>query len=264
MLQPLTLPVTSEIIEIGDTQIEVQRRGRGAPLLLLPGEDGLEIESPFLEVLAARHEVFLFWPPGFGRSNRPDWITCMDDVSYIYLDLMARFGFSKVPVIGCSVGGWIAAEMATKSDAMMSKLLLVDPVGIKIGGPTDRDIADIYAVHPAKIAAMKWADPKRSERDLASRPDDDLFILARNIESCARLCWEPYMHNPKLRKRLHRISVPTMFVWGAADGIVKPDYGRAYAGHVPGSRFVTIPDAGHLPHIEQTEAFFAAVNPFLA
>ncbi len=263
MLQPLTLPVTSEIVEIGEVQIEVQRRGAGAPLLFLPGEDGLEVESPFLEMLAASHEVILIWPPGFGRSNRPEWVT-MDDVPYLCLDVMARLGLDQVPVIGCSLGGWIAVEMATRSDALMSKLVLIDPYGIKIGGPMDRDIADIYALHPAKLAALKWVDAEKGRRDLVNRPDDELFIIARNIESCARLCWEPYMHNPKLRRRLHRVTVPTLFVWGEADGIVTPDYGRAYAAGVSGAQFALIADAAHLPHVEQPEAVLAAVVPFLA
>jgi pimeloyl-ACP methyl ester carboxylesterase len=263
MLHPLTLPVTSEIVEIGEVQIEVQRRGSGAPLVLLPGEEGLEVESPFLERLAAHYEVILLWPPGFGRSNRPEWLT-MDDVPYIFLDVMARLGLHRVPVVGCSLGGWIAVEMATKSDALMSKLVLVSPYGIKVGGPTDRDIADIYALHPAKLASLKWVDPTKGQRDLVNRPDEELFIIARNIESCARLCWEPYMHNPRLRRRLHRISVPTLFVWGDSDGVVTPDYGRAYAQGVAGAQFALIPAAAHLPHVEQPEAFFAAIDPFLA
>ena len=263
MLHPLTLPVTSEIVEIGEVQIEVQRCGHGAPLVLLPGEEGLEMESPFLENLAARFEVIIVWPPGFGRSNRPEWVT-MDDVPYLFLDVMARLGLTGVPVLGCSLGGWIAVEMATRNDARMSKLVLVDPYGIKIGGPMDRDIADIYAVHPAKLAALKWVDATKGQRDLVNRPDDELYIIARNIESCARLCWEPYMHNPKLRRRLHRVGVPTLFVWGESDGIVTPDYGRAYAGGVADAQFALISEAGHLPHIEQPDAFFAAVDPFLA
>ena len=263
MLHPLTLPVTSEIVEIGEVQIEVQRLGQGAPLVLLPGEEGLEMESPFLESLAARFEVIIFWPPGFGRSNRSEWVT-MDDVPYLFLDVMARLGLKGVPVVGCSLGGWIAVEMATRNDALMSKLVLVDPYGIKIGGPMDRDIADIYMVHPAKLSALKWVDPTKGQRDLVNRPDDELYIIARNIESCARLCWEPYMHNPKLRRRLHRVTVPTLFVWGESDGIVTPDYGRAYAAGVAGAQFALIPEAGHLPHVEQPQAFFAAVDPFLA
>ena len=263
MLKQLTTPVRSEFVEIGDVKIEVERRGNGAPLLLLPGEDALEIEAPFLETLCATREVIIFWPPGFGRSNRPDWITCMDDVAYVFLDVMAKLGLEKIPVVGCSLGGWIAAEMATKDDARLSRLVLVDAYGIKVGGPMDRDIADIWALHPDKVAALKWHDRERGKRDLSQRPDAELYIIARNIESCARLCWQPYMHNPKLAKRLHRIGVQTQLIWGANDGIVRTDYAKAYAAKIPGAELAIIRDAGHLPHVEQPMAFLKELNAFI-
>ena len=134
----------NEFIQIGtagDLQLELERRGKGPPLLLLSGEEALEREAPFLDELARDYEVIIPSPPGFGRSTRPDWITSPDDIAYVYLDLVDELGLRGVPVIGCSLGGWIAAEMATKDDAFISKLVLVDPYGIKIGEPTERDIA---------------------------------------------------------------------------------------------------------------------------
>lgn len=262
MLQPLTIPVVSEIVEINDVTIEVERRGRGTPLLFLPSEEGLEVEAPLLARLAERHEVILLWPPGFGRSNRPEWVT-IDDVPYLYLDVMERLGLKAIPIIGCSLGGWIAVEMATKSNDRISKLALIGPYGIKVGGPTDRDIADIYALHPKVLASLKWRDPTKGERNFPTRSDDELYIIARNIESTARLCWEPYMHNPKLRRRLHRVKAPTLIIWGAEDGIVTADYGRAYAAGIRGSQFIVIADAAHYPHIEQPDAVLAALYSFL-
>ena len=264
MLRQLATPVKSEFVEIGDVKIEVERRGEGAPLLLLPGEEALEIEAPFLEKLAETREIILFWPPGFGKSNRPDWVASMDDVAYIYLDVMAKLGLDNIPVVGFSLGGWIAAEMATKDCSRFSSLALVDAYGIKLGGPMDRDIADIWALHPEKVASLKWHDREKGKRDLSQRPDEELYVIARNIESCARLCWQPYMHNPKLTKRLHRISVKTLLIWGADDGIVKTDYAKGYAALIPGSRLAIIADAGHLPHVEQPEAFLKELNAVLA
>ncbi len=264
MLGPLSTPVKSDFVEIGDVKIEIERRGKGAPLLLLPGEDGLEVEAPFLERLARTREVILFWPPGFGRSNRPDWITNMDDVAYIYLDVMARLGLDNIPVVGCSLGGWIAAEMATKNDARFSHLAMVGAYGVKIGGPTDRDIADIWALHPDKVASLKWRDRENGKRDLSKRPDDELYVIARNIESCARLCWSPYMHNPKLAHRLHRIAAKTLLIWGADDGIVATDYAKAYAAMISGAKLSIIADAGHLPHVEQPDAFLNELTAFIS
>ena len=141
MLRQSTTPVRSDFVDISDVKIEVERRGRRAPLLVLPGEEALEIETPALEKLCEHRELIIFWPPGFGRSNRPDWITNMDDVACVCLDVMAKLGLDKIPVVGFSLGGWIAAEMAVRNDARFSHLVLVDAYGVKFGGPTDRDIA---------------------------------------------------------------------------------------------------------------------------
>jgi pimeloyl-ACP methyl ester carboxylesterase len=94
-------------------------------------------------------------------------------------------------------------------------------------------------------------------------PEDKLTIIARNNESFARFGWEPYLHNPKLRHRLHRIKVPTLLIWGEQDHIVTPQYGEAYGKLIPRSRIAVIPQAGHLPHIEQPQAFLSELRNFL-
>jgi pimeloyl-ACP methyl ester carboxylesterase len=258
--------VAQDIHQIGpsaELKLEIERRGDGPPLLLLPGEEFLEPEAPFLDELAKKHEVIIPSPPGFGRSTRPDWITHPDDIAYMMLDVVDALGLRDVPVVGCSFGGWIAAEMATKNDSFISKLVLVDPYGIKTGGPTEREIADIWLLSPDAVASRKWHDPAKGERGFPSMPEEKLTIIARNNESFARFGWEPYLHNPKLKHRLHRIKVPTLLVWGANDGIVTPQYGEAYRRLIPGAKLVTIPQAGHLPHIEQPQAFLAALKEFL-
>jgi pimeloyl-ACP methyl ester carboxylesterase len=94
-------------------------------------------------------------------------------------------------------------------------------------------------------------------------PEEKLTLVARNIESLARFCWEPFMHNPKLKRRLHRIKVPTQVIWGEHDGIVNPAYGKAYAEAIPGAILQVIAGAGHYPHLEQPEAFMTALREFL-
>jgi pimeloyl-ACP methyl ester carboxylesterase len=258
-----TASTPASFIEIDDVRIELERKGSGPPLLLLQSEDALESGSALVERLAERYDVVIPAPPGFGRSNRPEWITSMDDVSYLYLELLDRLDLNAVTVVGFSLGGWIAAEMATKSDARFSKLVLVDPYGIKVGGPTDRDIADMYLLHPDEVTKLRWFDPAKGVRDYKTMPEDDLRIIARNRESFARFCWEPYMHNPKLRHRLHRIGVPTLLIWGENDGIVTPRYGDAYRTLIPGATLAIVPEAGHLPHVEQPDRFMQHLNAFL-
>lgn len=258
-----SLARSSSTIALGDCTIELERRGSGPPLLLLPGEEALELEGPFVDRLAARYELLVPSPPGFGRSSRPDWITGVDDIAYVYLDLLERLGVGPLPVVGCSLGGWIAAEMATKDDSAFARLVLIDPYGIKVGGPTDRDIADIFLLHPDEVMRRKWFDPERGKRDYPAMPEDVLLIVARNRETFARYCWEPYMHDPKLRYRLHRIGVPTLLVWGAADGIVDAGYGAAYARLIPGAELAVIPEAGHYPHLEQPARVLERLDAFL-
>jgi pimeloyl-ACP methyl ester carboxylesterase len=196
-------------------------------------------------------------------SSRPDWVTGPDDIAYMMLDIADDLGLKAVPVIGFSFGGWIAAEMATKDDDFISKLVLVDAYGIKVGKPTDRDIADVWLLSPEEVAALKWHDPAKGRRDFKSMPDEALTIVARNNESFARFGWEPYLHNPRLPRRLHRIKAPTLLIWGEHDGIVTPQYGEAYRKLIPGAKLSVIPEAGHFPHIEQPEAFLAEVRRFL-
>jgi len=259
----LTSDQRKTLIHVSGMDIELERRGRGQPLLLLYGEEGLEPEAPFIDELAKHFEVFIPSPPGFGSSERPDWISNIDDISYIYLDLVEKLALKNVPVVGFSLGGWLAAEIATKDDSFISRLVLVDAYGVKPGGPYDRDIADFWCLHPSEVLKLKWHDPEKGKRDFPSMPEEKLTIIARNVESLARFCWEPFMHNPKLKRRLHRIKVPTRLIWGEHDGIVTPAYGKAYADAIPGAILQVIPGAGHFPQLEQPETFMAALREFL-
>lgn len=250
--------------KIQDIDLEVVRYGSGAPLVLFDDEEGLTRQSPIIETLAKSFEVIIPSAPGFGQSSRPDWIENMDDISYVMLDFLDETGIEDATVIGFSLGGWLAAEIATKNDARIGRLALVDPYGIKVGGPWDRDIQDIWFLPADDVRSLKYADPKNGEFDYTQMPDEQLEIIARNRESFARFCWQPYMHNPKLRRRLHRIGVPTLVIWGTADGVVTTDYGKAYAGEIPGARFEAIENGGHFPHLEQPEAFMKVLDGFLA
>ena len=252
------------VVNVHGIDIEVRTYGTGAPLLLLPGEEQLEVDSPFVAELSRSHKVIMPSPPGFGKSGRPDWITNPDDLAYVMLDLAEMLGIENAPLVGCSLGGWIAAEMATKDDSRFSRMVLIDPYGVKIGGPFDVDIQDMWILHPSKVAAMKWHDQAKGKRDFSVMSDDQLAVVARNVETFARFCWEPYMHNPKLRHRLHRVATSTLVLWGANDGVAAPSYGKAYAGLIPGAKFETIAEAGHYPHIEQPEAVMKALRAFLA
>ena len=253
-----------ETVELPGAQIEVERIGDGPPLVLLQSAEAYEAGLDLVDRLAGTREVFLPWAPGYGGSPLPEAVRTIDDVAYIYLDLIEHYDLRGAVLVGCSLGGWIAAEMATKTCERLSRLVLVDPLGAKFGGAYDRDIEDIYFLPFDRVKAIKFADPRRDPLDdMTGLSEDQAIEVARHRETTARLCWEPYFHNPALTRRLHRIAAPTLVLWGADDRFVSPEYGRAYAGRIPDSRFVSIARAGHYPHIEQPDAFMDAVSSFL-
>ena len=186
----------------------------------------------------------------------------MYDLIRLYLALLDALPGEKVTLIGLSFGGWLAAEVAVASCHRIDKLILVDPVGIKIGGREERDILDVFNTNPAEVRRTSWPDPAKGP-DYDAMTDEELVIHARNWEALCLYAWHPYMYNPQLKRWLGRIAAPTLVLWGDSDGIVTPDYGRAYAGLIPGAQFETIAGAGHHPEQEQPEKFVQAVTGFL-
>src|SRR5215470_20233543 len=173
----------------------------------------------------------------------------------LFLHPGKELDLKDVILVGVSFGGWIAAEIAVKSTARLSHLVLANAVGIKVGARDTRDIVDIFAITEPELNKLAYFDPKLAERDYKAMAEADVHVVARNREASARYTWSPYMHSPKLKGRLHRIRIPTLFLWGVADRILSEDYGRAYCAAIPGGRFETIARTGHYPHIEQPEEF---------
>jgi len=258
-------PVSTDLIDLHGVQVQLVRAGGPGPerpkMLLLHGAGGSVARAPFFGRLAERFDIFAPTHPGFAGSPMPDHFDNADDLAYVYLDLLDKYDLRDVVVMGFSFGGWVAAEIATKSTARMSKLILVDAVGIKVSGPTVRDIADIYAMAPIEANRLLYHDQSKVP-DLSGLPDEEFTAIAKNREALTVYGWEPYLHNPKLPRRLHRVAVPTLVLWGADDRLVSADYGRKYAALIPGARFAAIPACGHLPQVEQPEAFLRHVIDF--
>jgi pimeloyl-ACP methyl ester carboxylesterase len=257
------LSSTTSAITVSGIQIEMIERGRGRPLLFLHPGIGIEADAPVLERLAARGRLLVPTHPGFGRSEAPTSFDRIDDLAYFYLDLLGQLDLRDVTVVGVSLGGWIAAEIAIKSTARISHLVLANSIGIKVGGREQRDIADIFAISEDDFLKIAYCDPAAGKRDYKTMPDAEVRSAARNREATARYAWSPYMHDPKLKSRLHRIRIPTLFLWGTHDRVLSEDYGRAYCAAVPGARFEPIERAGHFPHIEQPNAFADKVFAFI-
>ena len=249
-------------IKIADVDLELFEAGQGPPVLFLHGAGGFAERQPFVIPLSAKRRLLAPSHPGFGKSSLPDWLDSIDDIAHLYLELMDALGLDKLDIVGCSIGGWIAAEIATKVPERVRKLVMVGPVGVKVGSADKLDIPDIFAMPQADVNKLVYHDPSKAP-DLGKMPDDELAILFRNRETTALLVWEPWMHNPKLKHRLHRVTAPALFIRGVSDGLVSAEYLKTYAGLLPNARTLTIPAAGHAPHLEQAEAFVAAVREFL-
>ena len=248
---------------VNGIELEVLRRGAGAPAVLLHGMDTISPKAPFLDRLGRHVDIIAPSSPGFGNSQRPEDFDTIYDLVHLYLGLLDQLPYEKVTLIGLSFGGWLAAEVAAASCHRIANLILVDPVGIKIGDRETRDILDVFNTHPAEVRRKSWHDVANAP-DYDGMTDEELVIHARNWEALCLYAWHPYMYNPQLKQWLGRISVPTLMLWGASDGIVSPDYGRAYAGLIKGAEFKLIADAGHHPEQEQPERFVEAVAGFLA
>jgi pimeloyl-ACP methyl ester carboxylesterase len=248
---------------VGGIELETLRRGRGQKLLLLHGFEPIPPTAPFLDLLARRAEIIAPSSPGFGRSPRPEDVAAVYDLVHLYLALLETLPDAKVSVIGFSFGGWLAAEMAAAACHRIDKLVLVDALGIKISNRETPDILDIFNTHPRDVAPRRWRKPAAWTPDFNAMSDDEIELYARNREALCLYGWHPYMHNPRLKRWLARITVPTLVLWGAQDGIVAPSYGRAYSALIPAARFATIDEAGHHRELEQPAAFAEHVLRFL-
>jgi pimeloyl-ACP methyl ester carboxylesterase len=261
---PVNAPIERRA-DIGGVELEILECGAGPPLLFLhPGYPSgrLDSKAPVLGMLAKSARVIAPTHPGFGEAPAPRHLTSIDDLAYLYLDLLDAMNLRNVVLAGVSLGGWIAAEMAVKSTERISSLVLANAVGIRPGARDTREIADIYAVTDKELAGLVYADPVAMAADSKTLPESELKFMARSRESTGRYAWSPYMHDPKLLSRLHRVKVPALVLWGAADRVVSADYGRAYAKAIPGAKFVEIAGAGHFPHLERPGEFAAKIAEF--
>jgi len=247
---------------VDGARIDLVERGSGRPLLFLHAENGVEPALAAIDALAKAAHVIAPTHPGFGRSELPAGMRTVDDLSYFYLDLLDQLDLRDAVVVGVSLGAWIAAELAVKSTARMSRLVMANAVGVKVGDRETRDIADIFAITDKEYLELIYADPEAARRDYKALPDAEVLAAARAREATARFAWSPYFHNPRLKSRLHRIRIPTLFLWGTHDRMLSEAYGRAYCAMIPGARFEPIDHAGHFPHQEQPKVFAERVLAF--
>jgi pimeloyl-ACP methyl ester carboxylesterase len=242
-------------------KIRLMRGGQGAPLLFLHGGGGAQMWLPFMEQLSQRFDVIVPEHPGYGGSDTPEWLDNVGDLAYFYLDVIEALGFAKTHLVGTSLGGWIAAEIAVRSCAKLATLTLSSAVGIHVKGVPK---GDLFMWSREQLIRNLYHDPKFAEAVLAQPASDEMLMAyAKNQLASAKLGWHPRLYNPHLYKWLHRIRVPTLLVWGDDDKLVPLPHGPAYAALIPGARLHVIEQCGHVPHVERAEEFVKTVVDFI-
>jgi pimeloyl-ACP methyl ester carboxylesterase len=243
------------------TVVHLLRDGAGAPLLFLHAAGGGGRWLEFQERLAKSFTVLSPSHPGHGGSPAAEWIEHISDLAFHYLDLLDGEGLDRVHVVGASFGGWIAAELATMASHRMASLTLIDPVGIKVDGWIypflfGMDIPEVVAtVFHNPMAALALAPPDQSVETLA--------LQYRQGTALARVAWNPYLYDPLLRRRLARITAPTLLCWGAHDRLAPLNpCGHTWAKEIPGATLRVFDASGHVPHLEEPAPVAQAVLEF--
>jgi pimeloyl-ACP methyl ester carboxylesterase len=248
-------------IAVRDCKIKLMRGGSGPPLLFLHGSSGASAWLPFMQSLASKFDVIVPEHPGFGDSETPDWLDTIHDLAYFYLDFLAQLDLDRVHLVGVSLGGWIAAELAVRDTNRLASLTLVDAAGIHVAGATQ---IDTFLRSDEQRIRDFFHDPARAEEMIARvlRPELE-DVTMKNRIATAKLAWQPRAYDPHLRKWLHRIDVPTLIIWGANDRLFPMEYAYAWQQLIPGSEAVVIPECGHVPQIEKPEIFVSELTGFI-
>jgi len=260
----MALGITEEFVVIGGNKLHMVKGGTGDPLLILHGAGGNRGWLSYVQDLSKQFTVYLPTHPGFGTSDRPNWIETVPDMAAFYTWFQEEQGLENIRAIGFSMGGWLAAEMAATCGHAFSKLMLVGAAGIK---PQNGEIADIFIITPAQVNELTFYDPKQApeyDQIYGQTPTpEEINLGERGREMAVRVCWKPYMHDPRLPALLERVKIPTRIVWGRQDQLVPLECGELYQKAIKSSELVVIDNCGHAPQIERPTDFVKTALEFL-
>jgi len=252
-----------ELIEtIDGCKVRVMRNGSGEPLLFLHGGGASSDWLPFMDKLSKKFDVIVPEHPGFGKSETADWLDNIGDLAYFYLDLLEHFGLEGVNLVGNSLGGWTALELAIRNQTRLKSLTVISPAGIDL---PDVPKGDVFLWTGEQTVRNLFHSEELAEAVLSRpMPDDEQDRAMKSNVTAARLGWQPPLYNPHLAKWLHRISVPTLILWGDDDKLIPKDYGPAFQKLIPGSTLKIIENCGHVPQVECEKEFVDTVTSFIA
>lgn len=256
---------TDELVSLAGIEVELRRGGAGKPLLVIHGELGVPGWLDAYRHLAEAYDVVVPSLPGYGRTARPDWIMGARDVA-AWITWLARDLDIATPVnlLGCSLGGWVAAEIATIAPQFIDKMVLVGAMGLK---PEKGEIFDYFLESGPTGLRRAFHRPDEAPEFAryygGERTPEETALVEQHREMTCRVAWKPYMHSLTLRPLLDGVRTPALIVWGAQDAIAPLECGELYQRAIEGSRLVTIEDCGHLPEMEKPAEFAGLVQGFL-
>ncbi len=253
------------ILDLNGRKVQIMEGGEGEPLLYLHSAYGENLWLPFHQKLAEKYHVIAPAHPGFAQTEGLDEIDSMEDMVFHYLDLLDYFGHEKINIAGVSLGGWIAAEFATRYPERVKRLVLATPAGLWLDA---HPVADIFAMmrFPDKLREVNFHDPNSYLAQMlfpAETSEENMAEAFKAMTATARLAWNPPGHNPKLAGRLRRIKSPTLIIWGDDDKLIPTPYAEEWSGLIKDSRVVKIKDCGHMLMFEGEEDFVRATTDFL-
>jgi pimeloyl-ACP methyl ester carboxylesterase len=249
-------------VEVAGGQVELLTGGSGQPLVVLHHDIGNSGWLPFYDALARQFSVYVPSHPGYGKSERLDWMRSVRDLAIVHQWLVKDLKLDKPCLVGLGFGGWLAAEMASMSPSQYRRLVLVGAMGIK---PTEGEIVDQFLLYTTDYIQSGFFDAAAYEAQFGNEPDiDQLVAWEIHREMTTRIAWKPYMFNPGLPHLLGGVETPTLVVWGKHDRIVPLNCGEQYVKALPNARLTVLDECGHFADMEKAEELAGAVGDFLS
>ena len=252
-----------QVIKVDNCNVHMSRDGKGPTLVYLHGANGPNPWTKWFDDLAQRFTVIAPDHPSYGRSDDVEWLENIGDLAYFYLDFFKAMSLKDIHLVGHSMGGWLAAEIAIRSTERIKTLTLIAAAGLRVPGHNG---VDIFLTPPQEMPGNVYADPefakKMAEEMAKPKTEQELDALIRIRTSSAKLCWHPRLNNPQLARWLHRIDVPTHLIWGDSDKTIPPEHGDAYKKLIPHAKHTVIARCGHGAMVERPREMLDAVANF--
>jgi len=250
-----------EFLTVHGCRIAIRRQGLGPSLLALHGMDGASGFGPLTERLGARFSVVVPSHPGYDASDTPEWLDGISDLANFYLEMIDRLELRNLHLVGTSVGGWIAAEIAVRNSTRLASLTLVAAAGVRASGVT---MGDPFLWSPeAQIRNLVYDQAIASAQLQSLVPEDELDRRLKNRFTSAKLVWNPRFYSPELQKWLSRVRIPTAIIWGANDKLFPVEQAHEFKRLIPHSTLSIVPQCGHLVHVEKPEELSALIFNFI-